>query len=121
MMGMIAKKCGDRAQAEGYLQKAAASQDGADIVWAQRAQQLLGAYDPIKGRHKLEEVLAAGDRMTDTNGSNGWWWYNRGLLQSALDQKGPARESFRKALLLPDRMMSHHLARLAMADPASNR
>ena len=121
MMAIIAKKCGNREQAEGYLQKAAARQDVADIVWAQRAQQLLGAYDPIKGRHKLQQLLAAGEPMTDTSGSNGWWWYNRGVLQSALDQKGPARESFTRALLLPDRMMSHHLARLAMADPGSDR
>jgi len=115
-MAVIARKCGNREQAEGYLRKAAASQAGAEIVWASRAQQLLGAYDPIKGRRVLQDSLDAAERMKDVNGSNGWWWYNLGALQSALDQKDSARESFRKALLLPDRMMSHHLARVAMID-----
>jgi tetratricopeptide (TPR) repeat protein len=119
-MAIIARKCGIRGQAESYLQKAAASQAGAGIVWANRAQQLLGAYDPIKGRQKLQETLDADERMNDASGSNGSWWYNLGMLQAALDQKGPARESFRKALLLPDRMMSHHLARVAMADLRSD-
>ena len=120
-MATIAKKCGNQGQAESDLQKAAASQDGADIVWANLAQQLLGTYDPSKGRQKLQESLAADERMRDANGSNGWWWYNLGVLQAALDQKGLARESFRKALLRPDRMMSHHLARLAMTAPGSAR
>jgi tetratricopeptide (TPR) repeat protein len=120
-MGTIARKCGNQEQAESYLQKAAAGQAGADIVWAIRAQQLLGTNDPIKGRQKLQEWLAAYQRMNEPDGLNGWWWYNLGILQSALDQNGPARESFRKALLLPDRMMSHHLARVAMTDPGSDK
>jgi len=120
-MGITARECGNRGQSVSYLQKAAAGQTDADIAWANRAQQLLGTYDLIKGRQKLQESLAADERMNEANGSNGWWWYNRGILQSALDQKGPARESFRKALLLPDTMMSHHLARVAMTDLGSDR
>src|SRR5947209_17297845 len=33
-MAIIANKCGNREQAEGYLRKAATSQAGAEIVWA---------------------------------------------------------------------------------------
>ena len=120
-MGIIARKCGNRGQAESYLQKAAAGQTGAEIVWANRAQQLLGTNNPINARQKLQESLAADELMNEANGSSGWWWYTVGILQSALDRKGPAGESFRKALLLPDRMMSHHLARLAIADLGSDR
>lgn len=120
-MASIAQKCGNREQAESYLQKAAASPTGADIVWANRAQQLLGAYDPMGGRQKLQQLLVADERMKDMSDSNGWWWYNLGILQSALDQKGQAMESFRRALLLPDRMMSHHLARAAMTELGSDR
>ena len=120
MMAMIAKKCGNQKQAATYLQKAAAGQGGADLVWADRAQQSLGTYDPAKGRKKLEELVAAEEQRKDADASSGWW-YNLGLLQSALGQKDAARESFRKALLLPDRMMSHHLARVAMADLSSEK
>ena len=120
-MGTIAGKCGDPGQSKSYLQKAAGGQTGADIVWANRAQQLLGTNDPVKGRQKLQDSLAADERVREDNGANGWWWYNYGILQCALDQKGPARESFRRALLLPDRMMSHHLARVAMTDLGSVR
>jgi hypothetical protein len=37
------------------------------------------------------------------------------LLQAALKRSQQARESFDKALILPDTHMSHHLAREALA------
>ena len=93
--------------AEGRGEKA-----GADSGWAIGRSSCLERDDASNGRQKLQELLAANERMKDANGANGWWWYNLGILQAAADQKGAARESFRKALLLPDRMMSHHLARV---------
>jgi len=119
-MAVIAKKCGNGSEAQRLLQTAAASKGGGESGWTLRAQQLLGTVDAAKGRQKVQELLAANERIKDANGANGWWWYNLGILQAAADQKGVATESFRKALLLPDRMMSHHLARAAMADLASN-
>jgi hypothetical protein len=76
---------------------------------------LLGTDDAGQRQQKLQELLAANERMQDANAANRLWWYNLGILKAAADQKGAARESFRKVLLQPDRMMSHHLARVAMA------
>jgi hypothetical protein len=41
--------------------------------------------------------------------------YTAGMLEAALGKPAPARAYFEHTLLLPDRMMSHHLSRMAMA------
>jgi tetratricopeptide (TPR) repeat protein len=120
-MAAIAKTCRNFQQAEGFLQKAAASKIRADAGWANQAQRILGANDPQDGRQKLQASLAAAHRVKDASAFTGWWWYNIGIMQSALHRKDQASEAFRKALLLPDSMMSHHLSREAIADIGSGK
>jgi tetratricopeptide (TPR) repeat protein len=115
-MAAIAKTCGNLKQSDDFLQSAAASKVGADAGWANQAQRLLGAYDPPTGKQKLQASLAAAQRVKETSAFTGWWWYNIGIIQAALDRKDQARDAFRNAILLPDSMMSHHLSRAAMAD-----
>jgi tetratricopeptide (TPR) repeat protein len=120
-MAAIAKTCRNAQQADGFLQKAAASKILADAGWANQAHRLLGAYDSQERQQNLQASLAAAQRVKEATAFTGWWWYNIGIMQAALDRKDQAREAFRIALLLPDSMMSHHLSREAIAEFCSGR
>ncbi len=115
-MAAIATICKNPQQSEDLVKKAAESKVGADSAWVARAQKLLGTYDETAQQKKLEASVAAAERVKDTSSFTGWWWYNIGTMQAALNRKDQAREAFNKALLLPDSMMSHHLSRAAIAD-----
>jgi len=60
--------------------------------------------------------VASAARAKDTSAFTGWWWYNIGTMQAALNHRDQAMEAFNNALLLPDSMMSHHLSRVAIAN-----
>jgi hypothetical protein len=82
-------------------------------VFAYRAAQRLG--DTAGWRERLESAL---DRMGGPgDGARGASWYARGLLEQALGRDAQAAASFRRALLAPDRMLSHYYTRLAMSAP----
>jgi hypothetical protein len=51
--------------------------------------------------------------MTETSAFAGWWVYNRAMLHRALGQEKAAQQDFRRVFLLPDRLLSYHLAREA--------
>ena len=102
-------------EAKELLQKTAASKNSADSAWVAKAEKLLGTYD-TSGQQKKLEALADAERSTDTSAYTGWSWYNIGAIQVALNHPDQAKEAFRKVLLLPDSLMSHHLARAAMKD-----
>ena len=111
----IARTCGRSQQADQLLKEAASSKSGADSAWAAKAQKTLGTYDSVQAEQNLQASLASAQRVKDTSSFTGWWWYNIGTMQAALNHKDRAREAFNNALLLPDSMMSHHLARVALA------
>ena len=117
-MAEAAQKCGDRVRAKNFLEKAAASGADTGSGWASRARTELG--EPVETQ-KLHESLTASERLKDAGSLSGAAWYNLGTLEIALGQKDRARESFRKSLLLPDKMMSHHLARIAEIELSSDK
>jgi tetratricopeptide (TPR) repeat protein len=114
-MAVIAKACKNPQLAEELLRKAAASKIGADSAWAAKAQRLLGNDDAAEEQKKVQASVASATRVKDTSAFTGWWWYNIGTMQAALNHKDQARDAFNNALLLPDSMMSHHLSRAALA------
>ncbi len=120
-MAAVAKTCGRLQQSKQLLQKAASSRSGGDAAWAFKAERLLGNNDAAQQSQKLRSSLAAAERVKDTSSYTGWWWYNIGTIQAALNNKDQAREAFNHALLLPDSMMSHHLSRAAMATAEGSR
>jgi len=85
-------------------------------VWAIQAEKSLRTYDAGKADQRVAKSLAAAESRAETGANSGSWWYNIGLLQTALNRKQQARESVEKALILPDTHMSHHLAREALAE-----
>ena len=114
-LGGIAQSCGWAKQAREFFEKAAADMDPASLPWAIESQKSLGTYDAKKAEQQLSTSLATALSHSDSNANSGLWWYNVGLMQAALQRNDAARESFKKALILPDTRMSYHLAREAMA------
>jgi tetratricopeptide (TPR) repeat protein len=114
-MSAIAKECKRPEQAQQLLRNAAASKSGADAAWVVKAEKLLGTDDAARQQLELQTSLAAAERTRETSSFAGWWRYNCGTMEAALNHKDRAREAFNSALLLPDSMMSHHLSRIAKA------
>lgn len=115
-MAGIAKSCGQTQRSEQLLRKAAGSQHEGDSAWAARADKLLGSYDAAQEQKELEASLANAERRTNTSSYTGWWWYNIGTIEDALHHKEQANAAFRRSILLPDSLMSHHLSRAAMEE-----
>ncbi len=115
-LGGIAQTCGHAQEARELFERAAADADPTSLTWAIESQKSLGAYDAKKAEQLLEASLAATQNHSEAGANSGLWWYDVGLLQAALQRDGQARESFKKALILPDARMSHHLAREALGE-----
>jgi len=82
--------------------------------WAWLAAQKLPGFDPQNWQNRLQTALTDASNRTETSAYPGWWFYNAGLLEEELHQQ--AADMFQKALLLPDRMLAYHLARLARSN-----
>lgn len=98
---------------EAILKKVAASSEGEDLVWANKAARLLPGYDAAAWRAKLAAALGHVD--VDAI-SNSYRAYTVGMLQKELGDEQSAETTFKKALLLPDQTLSYHLTRLAMEE-----
>jgi tetratricopeptide (TPR) repeat protein len=115
-LGGIAQSCGEANEAREMFEKAAADFEPSSLPWVIDALKSLGTYDAKKAEQQLESSLAAALSHSDSSANSGSWWYSVGLLQIALQRNDAARESLRKALILPDTRMSHHLAREALGE-----
>jgi|KBSMisStaDraftv2_1062788.scaffolds.fasta_scaffold17198_2 tetratricopeptide (TPR) repeat protein len=120
-MAAVAKACQNDQQAQEFLHKAASSKSGADAAWLLKAETLLPASDAQSGLKNLQASLTSAKRTRDTSSYTGWWWYNIGTMEAALNHKDEAETAFKNALLLPDSMMSHHMSRAAMAALAASK
>jgi len=116
----VARSCGNAKESENLLHKAAARADSADLVWAIQAEKSLGTYD-ARADQRIAKSLATAESRAETGVNSGSLWYEIGLLQTALNRREQARESFEKVLLLPDTRMFHHLAREALAELSSRK
>ena len=115
-LAAIAKRCGHAEQSGILLHKAVAGVGPMDLVWAIRAEKSLGAYDSGKANERIEKALAEEQGLMHTRTYQGFWSYDIGMLQAALNQKDRAKETFERVLILPDSHMSHHLAREALTE-----
>jgi Tfp pilus assembly protein PilF len=89
-------------------------------MWAIKAEQSLGRYDTSTADQQIKKALADEENQLATTGHPGTSLYNIGLMESALNRKEEAKQSFERSLLLPDTHMSHHLAREALAQIAAH-
>jgi tetratricopeptide (TPR) repeat protein len=120
-LGGIARSCGHTKESEELLHKAVASADSQGLAWVIQAQKSLGTYDSAKANKRIAELLPAVESHIETGTYTGLWWYVLGTMQAALGREEQAKESFEKALLLPDTSMSHHLVREALAGIAAGK
>jgi tetratricopeptide (TPR) repeat protein len=118
-MAAVAKACQHERQAQEFLKRAASSKNGADAAWSLKAEKLVAHADAVMGLERVQAALASAKRTKDTSSYTGWWWYNIGTMESALNHKDEAEKAFKNALLLPDSMMSHHMSRAAIEALAS--
>ena len=109
LLGIAESRCGRAARAAERWRRAAAATGLAQLVWAHAAAKKLEGYDDAAWRTRLEAALGHAE-----NGSP----YQAGMLETALGNQAAARAHFEEAILLPDRLLTHHLSRLALAGTA---
>jgi tetratricopeptide (TPR) repeat protein len=117
--GEIATLAGDASAARAFWTAAAAGKEGffRGLPYAYLAARRLGGADEGAWRERLEAALQESETFLAAGTSfPGVVVQSQGLLLKALGREDEARERFRKALLLPDQRLSHHLARRALAE-----
>jgi len=98
LLGEVDSRCGRSAEANTRWQRVASS---ADLAWAWRAARKLPGYQEADWRARAQSALAkTGSPETAA------------MLELALGGQAAARAHTEEILLLPDRHLSHHLARL---------
>jgi tetratricopeptide (TPR) repeat protein len=115
LLGEMDMHCKMPEQAKQHFTAAAGKQGSGEIVWAWLAAKQLPGFDASQWTGRLESALQQSSGMTESSSFAGWWVYNHGMLNRALGHEQEAQQDFRKVFLLPDRMLSYHLAREAMA------
>ncbi len=117
LIGQMQLGCGQKEKAFENFRDAAKAGGASNAVWAQAAAKQLSGFDEAAWRKRLETALITATANSETSAFTGWWIYNVALLEQALGKKEDAARHFEEAILLPDRLLAHHLSRLAQATP----
>jgi tetratricopeptide (TPR) repeat protein len=110
--------CGRSEEAKRKFQIASTATAPDELLWAWLAAKKLSAIDEQQWQERLQSALLQVTNRSENSSYPGWWDYSAGALAGALGQKQEADMQYQKALLLPDRMLSYHLTRLARTQPA---
>jgi tetratricopeptide (TPR) repeat protein len=110
LLGTAFASCGQPAEAKAKFELAAASSAPDQIKWASLAAQKLPGFDQAQWQSRLQAAL---DRAKDLGETSSYSEYTAASLAKELGDTATADIRFRKALLLPDRMLAYHLTRLA--------
>jgi hypothetical protein len=114
----IEQRCGASAAAMSRLapvQRRARGGSPVDIADAYEAATVKGPVDPASWRAALRSAERDAAAVLESGSSpSGLITLARGRLLRALGRKQAANEQFRAVFLLPDRGLSHHLAREAL-------
>jgi tetratricopeptide (TPR) repeat protein len=123
LLGEAKDVLGDAAGARAHRQKALAATDAYPSpgpAFALRAAERLGRGPSADLRQRIEAALQDWENrlVTGTNypGPNA---VGRGLFLRALGREDEAQARLREGLLLPDKLLSHELARAALAEKAT--
>jgi tetratricopeptide (TPR) repeat protein len=115
LLGMLSSACGQAEEARQQFERASKEIHENQITWAYAAARKLGPGSAVEWRQKLEATLAHAEESSKTDSGDSVLLYAIGCLRAQLGHRQEADEAFQQALLLPDRMMAHHLSRLARA------
>lgn len=116
LLGSAYETCKKPDEARSNFDLAAKASAPDQIHWAWLASQKLRDADRAQWQERLQSALRQADDRTGNSGYPSWWLYTAGLLEKDLGGPDEAKVRFRKALLLPDRMLSYHFTRLAQAE-----
>ena len=118
LIGETLAALGDEPSARAHWQKAAAGEDAypyPNVVYALEAAHRLGKPSDDAKRRRVEVALESwANRLAVGTSYPGPNAVGQGLMLRALGREGEAQAKLREALLLPDRVMSHYLARQAL-------
>jgi tetratricopeptide (TPR) repeat protein len=114
LLGEVYSQCGRSEEARKHFENAAAKSDTGNIIWSWFAAWRLPAFDPEQWTARLTAELDKA-KASENSGSAGLSVYNTAMLERALGHEREADQGFRRVFLLPDHLLSYHLAREAMA------
>ena len=106
LIAQVEAGCGRAAQAGERRRRVAAATGNGDLIWAWGAAKKLDGYNNAEWTKRLEAASAQAGSGPP---------FTAGMLELLLGKRSAAWAHFQQAVLLPDRMMSHHLSRMAMA------
>ncbi len=109
LLGKVNAQCGRPEAARKHFESAAKSDRG-EIVWAWQAAQQLPAFDHNQWTSRLTSELKPSTPMSENSLSV----YNQAMIDRALGHEQKADAEFRQVFLLPDHLLSYHLAREGM-------
>jgi tetratricopeptide (TPR) repeat protein len=115
LLGLLTSACEQTEEARKHFERASKGTREDQITWAYAAARKLGESSAGEWRQKLEAALVHAEGNSKTNSDNSVLMYTIGCLKAELGHQQEADEAFQQTLLLPDRMMAHHLSRLARA------
>jgi len=116
LLGTVLANCGEAAKAKTTFELAASATGPDQVKWAWLAARKLPGFNEAQWQDRLRTALEQAESRTNTSGYPSWWEYSAASLAKELGQTAEAAVRFRKALLLPDRMLAYHLTRLAMSE-----
>lgn len=110
LLGKVYAQCGKPEQARKQFESAAGKNGRSEIVWAWLAARQLPAFDQNQWTSRLTSELKPSTIASDNSLSV----YNQAMVDRALGREQQADQGFRQVFLLPDHLLSYHLAREAM-------
>jgi tetratricopeptide (TPR) repeat protein len=120
LLGEICAQMGDQAAARTYWQKAAQSQEARQIPFAYEAARRLGDLNPEEWKTRLNKALTElEDYLAGSGNFPGAASCSRGMVLVCLGREEEGSEQLRRVFYLPDKGLSHYLARRALAQPVS--
>ena len=106
LIGQVETRCGRGSEAIARWRRITSATGAATVIWAWGAAKKLDGYNRAEWGPRLEAAAAQARTRSP---------YTAGLLAAVTGKHQEAWADFEQALLLPDRLMSHHLTRMAMA------
>ena len=115
LLGTVYESCRKSEDAKKSFEAASKSAAPDQIRWAWMASQKLPGHDASQWQVRLQDALDQAATRSETSAYPSWWMYTAGRLSQDLGNQQEAELRYRKALLLPDRMLAYHFTRLAMS------
>ncbi len=117
LLAEVYAACAQRTEAAAKFEQVSEAIQPSDLVWAWKAASSQDGYDLTKWIPRLKAGILQAEANSTFSTSPGWWIYTAAVLRIAAGQKQQGHAELREVFLLPDSKMSHHLSRLALADP----